>query len=69
MYSEKDSMAEEPSMLIDGPIPESVSEEMSVGPRHRSVTHICACAGGKISYGKYESARLRVTTWESPRGE
>jgi hypothetical protein len=38
-------------------------------PRHRSVTHFCTCAGGKILYGKYKSARLRVMAWESPRGE
>jgi hypothetical protein len=39
-------------------------------PRHRSVTHICTCAGRRyILYGKYKSTRLRVMTWESLRGE
>ena len=33
------------------------------------VTHFCTCAGGKILFGKYKSARLRVMTWDSPRGE
>ena len=40
-----------------------------IRPRHRSVTHICNCAGGEILYVKYKSARLRVMSWESPRGE
>jgi hypothetical protein len=30
IYSEKDSVSEEPWMLIDGPIPSKVIEEMSV---------------------------------------
>ena len=30
MYSEKDSVSEEPWMLIDGPIPSKVLEQMSV---------------------------------------
>ena len=30
MYSEKDSVSEEPWMLMDGPIPSKVIEEMSV---------------------------------------
>ena len=30
MYSEKDSVSEEPWMLIDGPIPSKVIEEMRV---------------------------------------
>jgi hypothetical protein len=41
----------------------------SYRPRHRSVTHICTCAGEYILYGKYKSTRLRVMTWESLRGE